>query len=74
MVDDRAEKRRQLIEFFMTVEARAEALVADPGLTVCAGQVVRDADGSPVPNEEVRRAAAEAVAEARLALAALACN
>jgi hypothetical protein len=74
MVDDRAEKRRQLIEFFMSVEAGAEALVADPGLTVCVGQVVRDADGTPVPNEEVRRATAEAVAEARLALAALACN
>jgi hypothetical protein len=28
MVDDRAEKRRQLIEFFMTVEAGAEARLA----------------------------------------------
>jgi hypothetical protein len=71
---DRSESRRELIEFCMAVEAGAEALVADPGFTVCAGEIVCAADGTPIPNTEIRRAAVEAVAEARLALAQLACN
>jgi hypothetical protein len=74
MADDQADRRRQLIEFFTIVEAGAQALVADPGPTVCAGVIIRAADGTPIPDTEVRRAAADALAEARLALAALACN
>jgi hypothetical protein len=74
MADDPAEKRRQLIEFFMAVEAGAEALVADPGPVIIAGEIIRCTDGTPIPNADIRRAAAEAVVEPRLALAQLACN
>jgi hypothetical protein len=38
-------------------EAIAQALIADPGPVVRRGEVLRDSDGKPVPNEAVRRQA-----------------
>jgi hypothetical protein len=46
-------------------EQAARATIADPGPLVRSGQVVRDSEGEPVPNEAVRRRAEKSLRQIR---------
>lgn len=57
--------RQQLLDVYDVAEDILTALIADPGPAVDGGEILRDANGQPIPNPDVIREAGYTLAYIR---------